>query len=122
MEFDLEKRAEVGTVDMKVAAKERPDLFLGFNKYRNPLSSVDRSIIAGEVGKAQLWPDIFASASPVEWYSAYRPESYWFERDERIRVENLDHKRSETIELWHGNRKVTLEEAGRIIKQEEHAI
>lgn len=122
MKFALEKRAEVVTVDMKAAAKERPDLFLGFIQYLNPLSSVGRSIISGEVGKARLWPDIFASASPVEWYSAYRPDSYWFERDERIRVENLTHKRSETIELWHGNWKVTLEEAGRIIKQEEHAI
>ncbi|WP_318557247.1 hypothetical protein [Geobacter anodireducens] len=118
VEFDLEKRAEVGAVDMDVAAKERPDLFLGFIQHLNPLSSVGRSIIAGDVGKAQLWPDIFTSASPVEWYSAFRPESYWFEKDESIRVENLAQKRSETIELWHGNRKVTLEEAGRIVKPE----
>lgn len=120
MEFDLEKRSEVGAVDMDTALKERPDLFLSFVKNHNPLSSVGKSIIAGVTGKAQLWPDIFASASPVEWHSAFRPDSFWFETDERIRVENLDHKRSETIELWYGNRKVSLEEAERIIQQKQH--
>lgn len=117
IEFDLDIRQEISTVALESAPQLRPDLFLSFVKSKSWLTTLNNSIITGDVGKAQLWPDIFTDSLPIEWYSAYKPASYWFETNERIRVENKDHKRSETIELWYGNRKISLEEASAALKQ-----
>jgi hypothetical protein len=111
LEFNINSQKVVSETSFAALPAERPDLFLSHLENSSPYSRINNSALSAEVGKVAVWVNAFEDSRPLEWLTAYRPTSCRFTSNHEILAESVEPERSDILEVWFGNEKVSLVQA-----------